>query len=67
MAIVLKVLFAKPTLHVLNYMVLQEFPEQLKGLVPGDLGPKVMVPPQQLVQPVDGFGTREAVVITTEM
>lgn len=44
MSIVLKVLFAKPPLHVLNYVVFQEFPQELKCLVASDFGSKVVVP-----------------------
>ena len=41
-------------------MILQELLEQLNSLLPGDIGPKVAVAAQQLMQPIHGGCGHEA-------
>lgn len=65
--VVLQILRAPATLHVFDHMVLQELLQELHRLLPGDVGAKVAVVSQQLVQPVHGSRGGEAGGVVPEV
>lgn len=67
MAVVLKVLWPMSAFDVFNDMRLEEFPEQLQGLVAGHLRAKVVIVSQQVMQIVHSLGSRETAVIAAKV
>lgn len=67
MAIVFKVFRPMASLDVFYDVGLEKFPEQLQGLVPSNLWPKVEIAPQKLMQIFHSLGSCETPVMAAEV